>query len=112
MPHIFVKAVSNQLAFDFIHELPTLGDNPELTKDINNFKLQKIMQKKAESIAPKTVVNLYDFTGVAPLAGIQDYSEAIYEGDPSTNYEFAQNNQHNYFPESEYLEVGWADKRV
>jgi cyclopropane fatty-acyl-phospholipid synthase-like methyltransferase len=54
------------------------------------------MAKKAEPIAPRNVVNLYDFTGVTPLAGIQDYSEGIYEEDPSINYEVAQKNQHNY----------------
>jgi len=35
-------------------------------------------------------------TGVTPMAGIQDYTEGIYQGDPFTDYAIAQKNQHNY----------------
>ena len=47
-------------------------------------------------IAPKNVVNLYDITGITTIAGISDYTEGIYNGDPLTDYNIAQKNQHNY----------------
>ena len=52
----------------------------------------KVIQK----IAPKNVVNLYDLAGITLLAGIQDYTDGIYNGDPSIPYDTAQKNQHNY----------------
>ncbi|MEK7664576.1 MAG: class I SAM-dependent methyltransferase [Patescibacteria group bacterium] len=48
------------------------------------------------AIAPKNVVNLYSFTNISILAGFSDYTEGIYNGNPSTPYEVAQKNQHNY----------------
>ncbi len=57
-----------------------------------------ISKNKGErkTISPKNVVHLYDLAGITPLAGIQDYTEGIYDGDPSTPYDTAQTNQHNY----------------
>ncbi len=49
-----------------------------------------------ENIAHSRVINLYDVTGVTPLAGIQDYTEGIYNKDPSLDHDVAQKNQHNY----------------
>lgn len=49
-----------------------------------------------KSIAPKNVVNLYDITGVTPLAGISDYTDGIYNGNPHLDHDVAQKNQHNY----------------
>jgi cyclopropane fatty-acyl-phospholipid synthase-like methyltransferase len=46
--------------------------------------------------APKTVADCYDFTRITSLAGLQDYTEGKYDGDPSISYEIAQRNQHNY----------------
>ncbi len=54
------------------------------------------MQEKIKPIAPRKVVNLYSMTGVTPMAGIQDYTEGIYQGDPFTDYAIAQKNQHNF----------------
>ena len=51
---------------------------------------------QGETIAPENVVNLYDLAGITLLAGIQDYTEGIYNGDPSIPYDTAQKNQHNY----------------
>lgn len=51
---------------------------------------------KTSTIAPRNVVNLYDVTGVTPLAGIEDYTDGIYNGDSSIPYDVAQKNQHNY----------------
>ena len=61
---------------------------------ISNCKRRRL--KKIEPIAPQDVVNLYNMTGVTPMAGIQDYTEGIYQGDPFTDYAIAQKNQHNY----------------
>ncbi len=47
-------------------------------------------------IAPKKVVNLYEVTNVTPLAGIEDYTEGIYNGNSAISYEDAQKAQHNY----------------
>ena len=47
-------------------------------------------------IAPKNVVNLYDIAGITTIAGISDYTEGIYNGNPSTDYNIAKKNQHNY----------------
>lgn len=55
---------------------------------------EKMMDERM--IAPKNVVNLYDITSITPIAGIQDYTEGVYNGDLSTPYEVAQKNQHNY----------------
>lgn len=49
-----------------------------------------------EVIAPTNVTKLYDLTGITPLMGIQDYTDGIYNGDPSTPHTVAQKNQHNY----------------
>jgi len=51
---------------------------------------------KGKTIAPENVVNLYDLAGITLLAGIQDYTEGIYNGDLSIPYDTAQKNQHNY----------------
>jgi len=51
---------------------------------------------QGETIAPENVVNLYDLAGITLLAGIQDYTEGIYNGDLSIQYDTAQKNQHNY----------------
>lgn len=45
---------------------------------------------------PKNTVKLYDTLSVSILAGIEDYTEGIYCGDPNTPYDIAQKNQHNY----------------
>lgn len=45
---------------------------------------------------PRNVANLYELTNISPLAGIEDYTEGIYNGDPSIPHEVAQKNQHNY----------------
>ena len=47
-------------------------------------------------IAPRNVTNLYSVTSVTPFAGIQDYTEGIYNGDPSIPHDVAQKNQHNF----------------
>ena len=51
---------------------------------------------KGKTIAPENVVNLYDLAGITLLAGIQDYTEGIYNGNLSIPYDTAQKNQHNY----------------
>jgi cyclopropane-fatty-acyl-phospholipid synthase len=51
---------------------------------------------QGKTVAPENVVNFYDLAGITLLAGIQDYTEGIYDGDPSLPYDTAQNNQHNY----------------
>ncbi len=48
------------------------------------------------TIAPKNVVDLYEVTELTPLAGIEDYTEGIYNGNPSLCHDIAQKNQHNY----------------
>jgi len=63
--------------------------------------------RKDKLIAPKNVVNLYDITGITPLAGIQDYTEGIYNGDPSMDYGQAQKNQHNYLLDEIGAEEGF-----
>jgi cyclopropane fatty-acyl-phospholipid synthase-like methyltransferase len=47
-------------------------------------------------IAPKNVRHLYSITGVTPIAGICDYTDGIYNGNPALDHETAQKNQHNY----------------
>lgn len=47
-------------------------------------------------IAPKNVVNLYAVTSVTLLAKIEDYTEGIYNGNPSIPHDVAQKNQHDY----------------
>lgn len=47
-------------------------------------------------IAQRKVIHLYEVTSVTPLIGIEDYTEGIYNEDPSTPHETAQKNQHNY----------------
>lgn len=54
------------------------------------------MGEAHDLIAPKNVVNLYDVTGVTPLAGISDYTDGIYNGNPDLDHDIAQKNQHNY----------------
>ena len=49
-----------------------------------------------KNIVPENVVNLYDLTGITPLAGIQDYTDGIYNGNPSIPHDVAQKKQHEY----------------
>lgn len=55
----------------------------------------------------------YHLTGISALAGVEDYTEGIYNGDPSTDYLEAQRRQHNYLldevgtgPGFRLLEIG------
>lgn len=51
---------------------------------------------KAKKIAPKNVVNMYTIAGISRRAGIEDYTDGIYNGDASTPYEIAQRRQHDF----------------
>lgn len=54
------------------------------------------MNKKTTDIAPHNVVHLYDITSITQMVGIQDYTEGIYQGDPTLNHTEAKRNQHEY----------------
>jgi len=58
-------------------------------------------------IAPRNVVNLYDVTSVTPLAGIEDYTDGIYNGDAFLNHLVAQKNQHNSLLDEIGVEKGF-----
>lgn len=46
---------------------------------------------------PQRVVTCYDFFDIMfPEAGLHDFTDGIYDGDPETNYEVAQRRQHDY----------------
>ena len=47
-------------------------------------------------IAPKNVDDLYSLASISLFAGISDYTDGIYNGDPFIPYEVAQKNQHNF----------------
>jgi cyclopropane fatty-acyl-phospholipid synthase-like methyltransferase len=44
----------------------------------------------------QTVINCYDLLGLSLLCGIEDYTDGIYKGTPSTAYDDAQRRQHDY----------------
>lgn len=59
------------------------------------------------------VRHCYHLTGVSALAGVEDYTEGIYDGDPRTDYHEAQRRQHAYLldelgagPGFRLLEIG------
>ncbi len=58
-------------------------------------------------IAPRNVANLYDITNITPLAGIEDYTEGIYNGDSSIPHGIAQKAQHNYLLDEIEAEDGF-----
>lgn len=51
---------------------------------------------ESKLIAPESVVNLYELAGITHLAGIEDYTEGIYNGNSLLNHDIAQKSQHNY----------------
>jgi cyclopropane-fatty-acyl-phospholipid synthase len=52
------------------------------------------MSQSAPSCAPQTTVDCYDFWDrVFQRAGVLDYTEGLYRGDPSLSYEQAQHDQ-------------------
>lgn len=60
-----------------------------------------------------TVRRCYHLAGVSALAGVEDYTEGIYHGDPQTDYHEAQRRQHTYLldevgadPGVRLLEIG------
>jgi cyclopropane fatty-acyl-phospholipid synthase-like methyltransferase len=60
---------------------------------------------RAGSIKPAETVRLcYNLTGISVLAGVEDYTEGIYNGNPRENYLAAQKRQHEYLPDE--LEAG------
>ncbi len=54
------------------------------------------MEHADQPLAPTVVTNLYAVTGITVLAGIEDYTEGIYHGDPSVDFARAKRNQHEY----------------
>lgn len=60
-----------------------------------------------------TVRRCYGLTGISALAGVEDYTEGIYGGDPRADYEAAKRRQHAYLldqigvgPGFRLLEIG------
>ncbi|MDD2714743.1 MAG: class I SAM-dependent methyltransferase [Candidatus Wallbacteria bacterium] len=71
------------------------------------------MKIKDNFIAPRKVRLCYSITGISSLAGIEDYTEGIYNGNPDEDYCIAQKRQHEYLldelgagPGFKLLEVG------
>lgn len=61
----------------------------------------------------RTVRLCYSLTGISALAGVEDYTEGIYDGDPARDFHAAQRRQHEYLldevgagPGFRLLEVG------
>jgi cyclopropane fatty-acyl-phospholipid synthase-like methyltransferase len=71
-------------------------------------------------LKPRTVVDCYTFFDkVFPDCGLIDYTEGIYQGDPRTPYEVAQQNQVDYVldevhcgPGMRLLEIGCGNGRL
>ena len=72
------------------------------------------MNRIAHSCVPRTTVDCYEFWDrVFQRAGVLDYTEGLYEGDPSLSYEQAQQNQICFLldqvacgPGSQVLDIG------
>jgi cyclopropane fatty-acyl-phospholipid synthase-like methyltransferase len=84
----------------------------------DQFGRRSVQPKIADSPAALAEVSAivrgcYHLTGVSALAGVEDYTEGIYHGDPQADYHEAQRRQHAYLldevgagPGFRLLEIG------